>query len=140
MYEVLKIVHIAAVISWMAGLFYLPRLFVYHSGVEAGSQTSETFKVMERKLYRFICNPAMVVSVASGLAIAFTMMFYKDIWFHLKSMLVVGMIVYHVYLGRFLQAFADDANTHSGRFYRVINEVPTLLMLVIVTLVVVKPF
>jgi len=137
----LKALHVIAVIAWMAGLFYLPRLFVYHVGATAGSELSETLKVMERKLLRIIMNPAMILSFVFGIAMLVT---NPDLlhqpWMHAKIGLVLGMAALHGYLARCRKAFARDENRHSARFYRLINEVPTVLMIGIVVLVIVKPF
>jgi protoporphyrinogen IX oxidase len=144
LYPWTKALHVASAIAWMAGLFYLPRLFVYHAEqAPAGSASSETFKEMERKLLRLIMNPAMVATWAFGLAVAFTpgiVDWAQDHWLHAKLVLVVGMTWFHHALGTWRQDFAADRNRRSGRFYRRMNEVPTLLMLAIVVLVVVKPF
>jgi putative membrane protein len=135
-----KSFHTIAVISWMAGILYLPRLFVYHCKAEAGSASSETFKVMERRLYRAIMTPAMVVSWGLGLWIAISFDMFSQPWFHAKLALVVAMTVSHFYLGRCRIAFAEDRNTKPEKFYRVFNEIPTLLMIGVVILVIVKPF
>jgi putative membrane protein len=138
----LKAVHIISVISWMAGLLYLPRLYVYHAGVATGSEASATFKVMERKLLKYIMNPAMIASFITGLALiwllgeaALTMG-----WLHTKILLLLGMGAIHGLMARWRRAFAEDRNTHTHRFFRVMNEVPTLLMIGIVILAVGKPF
>lgn len=136
----IKSLHVVAVISWMAGLLYLPRLFVYHAGVEAGSEASETFKVMERRLFRFIMRPAMGVAWIAGLWLAWSSFGFRGGWLHAKIALVVLMSVHHEFQGRWLGEFARDERVRSARFFRVQNEVPTLLMLVIVVLVIVKPF
>lgn len=139
----LKVLHVVAVISWMAGLLYLPRLMVYHADAEPGGEADSTFRIMERRLYRAIMMPAMIVSWMAGLGLAFgfgVVDFAGDIWFYGKLALVTGMTGYHHFLGRHVRAFADGENRHSARFYRFINEVPTLLMIVIVVLVVIKPF
>ena len=135
----LKAVHIMAVIAWMAGLFYLPRLYVYHTRAKAGSETSETFKVMEEKLLRIIMNPAMIVTWIAGGLLVYLQNQYMDGWFHVKLLLVVAMSAFHGALSKWRKDFAADANTRSERFYRLANEVPTLLMVLIVILVVVKP-
>ena len=140
MYEWIKALHVIAVISWMAGMLYLPRLFVYHCEAEAGSKQSETFKVMERRLLKAIINPAMIVSWLAGLYLAWAGHFLSASWFHGKFLLVVLLSGVHGLLSRYVKDFAADRNTKSGKFYRVINEVPTLLMIGIVVLVVVKPF
>jgi putative membrane protein len=118
----------------------MPRLFVYHCSAEIGSTQSETFKIMERRLYKAIMTPAMIVAWAVGLFIAWDRGFFGDGWFYGKLAMVVGMTVIHFMLGRYVRDFAADRNTRSHKFYRVINEVPTLLMIGAVILVVVKPF
>lgn len=140
MYEWLKAFHIIAVIAWMAGMLYLPRLYVYHCDAEAGSKQSETFKIMERRLLRGIINPAMILAWALGLWLAWEAKWWWSIWFQAKFVLVVGMSVLHGYLSRWRRDFEADRNTHSENFYRFINEVPTVLMIAIVILVVIKPF
>jgi len=134
-----KALHVIAVISWMAGLLYLPRLFVYHVGVGPGPQ-SELFKTMERRLLRFIMIPAMLTAWATGLYLAYDEGYFREHWFHGKLLAVVLMTVVHFYDGRLQKAFADDRNARSARFYRFYNEVPTLLMIAIVILVIVRPF
>ena len=140
MYEWMKVLHVLAVISWMAGMLYLPRLFVYHVGAAKGSDRSETFKIMEQRLLKAIMTPAMIVSWAAGLWIAFAYDMAAQGWFHAKLLLVVLMTACHGYLARCVRTFAADANDRSERFYRVLNEVPTLLMVGIVIFVIVKPF
>lgn len=141
-YPWLKTIHLLAIISWMAALLYLPRLFVYHTTAEPGSQTSETFKTMERLLSTAIMNPAMIVSWIMGLAMLARPGFMANAggWLWVKLVLVVGMTVMHFALLRFRDAFAEDRNTHPQKFFRVINEVPTLLMIGIVIMVVIRPF
>lgn len=136
----LKALHVAAVISWMAGLFYLPRLMVYHADAEKGSVQSETFKVMERRLLRLIMNPAMVVVWITGPWLAWQMGFLYDKWFWAKMILVAGLSDFHHRLARWTKAFAADQNQRDGKFFRIMNEIPTVLMLGIVILVIVKPF
>ncbi len=136
----LKAAHIVAVISWMAGMLYLPRLFVYHTEAEAGSRQSETFKTMERRLLRAIVNPAMIATWALGLWLAWDGGFFSEAWFHAKLALVLVMSGVHGFLARCVRDFAEDRNTRPQRFYRIVNEVPTLLLIAIVILVVVKPF
>jgi len=136
----LKALHIVAVISWMAGLLYLPRLFVYHCEAEAGSKQSETFKVMEQRLLRTIMNPAMAVVWITGLWLAWALGTHRDGWLLAKVALVVVLTGYHHALGLWRKDFAADLNRRDQRFYRIANEVPTLLMIGIVILVVVKPF
>jgi putative membrane protein len=136
----LKAVHVIAVIAWMAGMLYLPRLFVYHCEAEPGSQQSETFKVMERRLLRAIINPAMIVTWVVGLWLMWAGGFLSSGWMHAKLLLVLAMSAMHGFLSRWVRAFAADRNLHSQKFYRIINEVPTVLMILIVILVIVKPF
>ncbi|MGA9603351.1 MAG: protoporphyrinogen oxidase HemJ [Methyloceanibacter sp.] len=138
----IKAFHIIAIIAWMAGLLYLPRLFVYHAQSKIGSEQSETFKVMERRLLRYITTPAMLASWVLGLALAFSGVidWSKDGWFHAKLFLVLLLSAYHGLLAKWTKDFALDRNTRSPRFYRIANEVPTLLMILIVILVVVRPF
>jgi protoporphyrinogen IX oxidase len=137
----IKAFHIIAVISWMAGLLYLPRLFVYHAESAKGSAQSETFKIMERRLLRYITTPAMLVSWALGLYLAYSVVNWSaDGWFYLKLVLVFLLSAYHGALAKWTKEFAEDRNTHSPRFYRAANEIPTLLMIGIVILAVVRPF
>jgi protoporphyrinogen IX oxidase len=135
-----KALHVIAIISWMAGLLYLPRLFVYHCAAEKGCIQSETFKTMERKLYRFIMTPAMVVAWTTGSVLAISAGFYANAWFILKLALVVALTGSHLFLGGLAQDFAADRNQRTDRFFRILNEIPTLLMVAIVCLVIVKPF
>ena len=137
----LKALHIAAVIAWMAGIFYLPRLFVYHAERgRPGSELGEALKEMERKLLRLIMNPAMVVVWVTGPYLAWSQGMLCEPWLWAKFALVLGMTWYHHALAAWRKAFAGDANRRDQRFYRVVNEVPTVLMIAIVVLVVVKPF
>ncbi len=139
-YPWLKALHVIAAIAWMAGLLYLPRLFVYHCGAEPGSEMSETFKVMERRLLRAIMNPAMIATWIFGLALAWAGDSWTGGWFHAKMGLVVILTIAHMAMAKWRRDFAADRNTRSERFYRFVNEAPTLLMIGIVILVVVKPF
>jgi protoporphyrinogen IX oxidase len=139
-YAWIKALHVLAVISWMAGLLYLPRLFVYHAGEKVGSATSETFKVMERRLLKAIMNPAMVVAWLAGLWLIWQGGWMRSGWLHGKLALVLALSGVHGMLAARQRAFAEDRNRHSGRYFRVLNEVPTLLMIGIVVLVIVKPF
>ncbi len=136
----IKALHVIAVISWMAGLLYLPRLFVYHCEVEPGSAASEKFKIMERRLLKAIMMPAMVVAWAAGLVMAVSGGLFQDGWFHVKLLLVILTTVAHHMMIRWKNDFAADRNAKSQKFFRVANEVPTLLMVAIVILVIVKPF
>lgn len=140
MYEWAKALHIIAVISWMAGMLYLPRLFVYHCDAEIGSKQSETFKVMERRLLKAIINPAMIATWIFGLYLMWSAAWYTSGWFHAKLLLVLAMSGVHGFLTARVRDFALDRNTRSAKFYKIINEVPTVLMILIVILVVVKPF
>jgi putative membrane protein len=140
MYEWIKALHVIAVIAWMAGMLYLPRLFVYHCEAKAGSGQSETFKVMERRLLKAIINPAMIVTWLSGLYLAWAAHFFSAGWLHGKLLLVLLLSAAHGFFSRWVRDFAADRNTRSQNFYRVINEVPTILMIGIVILVIVKPF
>lgn len=135
----IKALHILAVISWMAGMLYLPRLYVYHSQTEMGSQQSETFKAMERRLLKGIINPAMMVTWASGLWLAW-MYSFQGGWLHAKIALVLAMSGVHGYLSASQRRFERDENRKGPKFWRTINEVPTVIMIAIVILVVVKPF
>jgi protoporphyrinogen IX oxidase len=140
MYEWIKALHVIAVISWMAGMLYLPRLFVYHCEAEIGSKQSETFKVMERRLLKAIINPAMIVTWLAGIYLVWAGSWYRAPWFHAKLLLVLILSGVHGFFVRWVRAFATDKNPHSQKFYRIINEVPTVLMIGIVVLVIVKPF
>jgi len=140
LYLWLKALHVIAVIAWMAGMLYLPRLYIYHCGTKAGSEMSETFKVMERRLLRAIINPAMIAAWALGLAMAWMNDLWAEGWFHGKLLLLLGMQLVHAAYARWRRHFAVDANRHGDKFYRVMNEVPTVLMIGIVILVIVKPF
>jgi putative membrane protein len=137
-----KAFHIISIIAWMAGLLYLPRLFVYHAGVAANSDTSQTFKVMERRLLRAIMTPAMIATYVFGIVLAMTpgVVDWHEGWFIAKLCLVAALTVIHFMLANWRRDFAADRNRRSARFYRIVNEVPTLLMIFIVILVVVRPF
>jgi protoporphyrinogen IX oxidase len=140
MYLWLKALHIVAVIAWMAGMLYLPRLFVYHSTAKPGSELSETFKLMERRLLNFIMMPAMIVTWIVGIVLVFQGQWLGAGWFHAKFVLVVLMTVLHGLFAHWVNEFSLDRNRHSQKTYRIINELPTLLLVLIVVLVVVKPF
>ncbi|HKK53220.1 MAG TPA: protoporphyrinogen oxidase HemJ [Myxococcota bacterium] len=145
LYPWIKALHVIAVISWMAGLLYLPRLFVYHCEAEPGSDQSETFKVMEAKLSRFIMRPAMIATLALGLgliAIPGTpgYVVHAGLWLWLKLVLVAGLLAAHLAMMSWRDDFAGDRNERPQRFFRIANEVPTLLMIGIVICVIVKPF
>jgi putative membrane protein len=139
-YPWIKALHVIAVISWMAGMLYLPRLFVYHCEAEIGSKQSETFKIMERRLLKAIINPAMIVTWLAGLYLAWSAHWFSAGWFHGKLVLVLAMSAVHGFFARCVRDFAADRNVRSQKFYRIINEVPTILMIGIVILVIVKPF
>ena len=140
MYVWIKALHVMAVIAWMAGMLYLPRLFVYHCEAEIGSKQSETFKVMERRLLKAIINPAMMVTWAAGLYLAWAGHWFSAPWLDGKLVLVLVLSGVHGFFARYVKDFAADRNSRSQKFYRIINEVPTLLMICIVILAVVKPF
>jgi putative membrane protein len=145
MYDWIKAFHLIAVISWMAGMLYLPRLFVYHCGAEPGSVQSETFKVMERRLLRAIINPAMIATWLLGLWLGWLgpdsrWGWFASGWLQAKIVLVLALSAMHGLFARWVKDFAADRNRNSQRFYRIINEVPTVIMIGIVILAVVKPF
>jgi putative membrane protein len=136
----LKVLHILAVISWMAGLLYLPRLFVYHSSAGVGTEMSETMKVMEYRLLRYIMNPAMIVVWVTGPLLAWRQGMLWDYWLWVKFALVLALTAFHHSAAKWRKAFAADQNAHPAKYFRIANEVPTLLMIGIVIFVVVKPF
>ena len=140
MYDWLKALHVIAVIAWMAGMLYLPRLFVYHCEAQPGSKQSETFKVMERRLLKAIVNPAMIAAWLLGLGLAWQGGWFAAHWLQAKLVLVLLLSGVHGLLARWVRDFAADANRNSQKFYRIINEVPAILMVAIVILAVVKPF
>ena len=139
-YLLFKSLHLIAVISWMAGLLYLPRIFVYHSEAYHDSQ-KQVFKIMERKLYNYIMMPAMLLSWLFGILLIYSLGFniFKELWMQIKIVSVLILTYYHFILGRYLQDFATDSNRKSSRFYRIINEVPTIILIVVVFVVVFKP-
>jgi len=140
-YLILKSLHLIAIISWMAGLLYLPRIFVYHVENKHDHNTSNTFKIMEKKLYYYIMMPAMVLSWLFGLLLIFNIgldhLAFK--WLKIKLILVLILTFYHFFLGTCLRRFSLDLNTYSSKFYRIFNEVPTILLILIVFIVVFKP-
>lgn len=136
----IKAFHVLAIIAWMAALLYLPRLMVYHAAVAVGSQQSETFKVMERRLLKAIATPAMIAAWVAGLLLVWIAGSWSDGWLHVKLAAVLGLTVVHGMLARSVRVFANDGNTRTGRYYRIINEIPTVLMIVAVIMVIVKPF
>lgn len=135
-----KALHIIAVISWMAGMLYLPRLYVYHAGAAVGSELSETLKIMERRLLRFIINPAMIVAWIAGLLTAYLQSQLWDPWFHAKLFCVILLSAVHGELARYRKEFERDERKRNAKFFRIINEVPTVLMIFIVFFVILKPF
>lgn len=139
-YDWIKALHVIAIISWMAALLYLPRLMVYHCDAPVGSAQSETFKVMERRLLNAIARPAMTVAWLAGLYLAWEGGWFRAGWFHGKLALVIALTVAQEFQGRWVRDFAADRNVRPARFFRMMNEVPTLLMIGIVILVIVKPF
>ena len=139
----IKALHIISVIAWMAGMFYLPRLFVYHADAAPGSELSETLKVMERRLLRVIINPAMTLAFVFGICLLFTpgLVPFGDYWIWIKLFCAVfGLGGMHGWLSRWRKAFAEDCNRHSSGFFRKVNEIPTVLMIIIVIMVIVRPF
>ena len=140
-YLLFKSLHLISVISWMAGLLYLPRIFVYHSQNNTQQIISEVFKVMEKKLFFYIMTPAMILSWVIGLIIIHDIGFDKlgQTWMILKLIFVTLLTFYHFYLGRILRQFKEDLNTHTHKFYRLINEIPTLLLILIIFVVIFKP-
>jgi protoporphyrinogen IX oxidase len=140
MYLWIKALHVLAVISWMAGLLYLPRLFVYHSSAEIGSILSETFKIMERRLFKAIMTPAMIITWATGLWMSSESGFMRENWFQLKFVFVLAMTATHFYFSKLCYVFSSNINTRSSIYYRVWNEIPTIFMIFIVILVIIKPY
>ncbi|TWF46619.1 protoporphyrinogen oxidase HemJ [Neorhizobium alkalisoli] len=135
-----KAFHVIAVISWMAGLLYLPRLFIYHNDAEPGSAQSETFKMMERRLLKIIMNPAMMITWVLGLYLAWDLYDFQGGWLHAKILLVILLTLVHMFFSAAVRNFAIDGPRKSSRYWRLLNEIPTLLMVGIVLLVIVKPF
>ena len=141
LYNWLKALHVIADFAWMAGMFYLPRLYVYHATAKTGSELSETLKVMERKLLRLIINPAMIVAWVFGIwMIALQPEIMKQPFMHVKLTAVIGMQLVHAMLARSRRQFAKDANAHSHKYFRILNEIPTVLLVIIVVMVIVRPF
>ena len=140
-YLLFKSLHLISVISWMAGLLYLPRIFVYHAENSSEKKTSEIFKTMERKLFLYIMTPAMILSWIFGVILIHNIGFQQigQTWMILKIIFVTILTLYHLYLGRILKQFKIDQNAHSHKFYRLINEIPTLLLILIVFVVIFKP-
>ena len=140
-YLLFKSLHLIAVISWMAGLLYLPRIFVYHSENYNDSNTSKVFKVMERKLFYYIMTPAMILSWIFGMILISTLEFsiFHELWMKIKFLGVIFLTIYHFYLGKCVSSFSRDENRKSPRFFRIINEVPTIILIIIVFIVIFKP-
>jgi putative membrane protein len=135
-----KSLHVISIVAWMAALLYLPRLLVYHAGTAVGSEQSETFKVMERRLLKAIATPAMIATWIFGIWTAVLIGAWWEGWFWAKMACVVALSAFHEFLAGWVRAFAEDRNTQPARFYRIANEVPTVLLILIVVLVIVKPF
>ncbi|MGI8570058.1 MAG: protoporphyrinogen oxidase HemJ [Methylocella sp.] len=140
LYLSIKVLHILAIISWMAGMLYLPRLFVYHAEAPRGSPQARTFVVMERRLMRAIMLPAFLATWSTGVTLAVQAGFLHAGWFHAKFALVIGLSALHGYFAKFRKDLADETNRHGSRFFRIVNEAPTVLMAAVVILVVFKPF
>ena len=140
-YEWFKAFHIIAVITWMAGIFYLPRLYVYHTRAKVGSEMDKTFQIMEYRLLKFIMNPSMIAAYLFGFIVAYIYGFKAlGVWFHVKMAMVLVITVMHGLMARWRKDFVKGKNTHSEHFYRVANEVPTIAVMIAVIMVVVKPF
>ena len=139
-YDWLRAFHVLSVISWMAGMLYLPRLYVYHTKAKNGSELSETLKIMERRLLRYIINPAMIASYVFGVwMLVVNPALLAEPYMHVKFVGILGLQIVHGMLGRYRRAFAQDRNTHSELFFRILNEVPTIFMIVIVIMIIVRP-
>ena len=140
-YLLFKSLHLIAVISWMAGLLYLPRIFVYHVENYQKKETTEIFETMERKLYFYIMRPAMIISWLFGILLIYQVGFesFSQLWLQLKIFFVIILTVYHEYLGKCLTSLRDGSNSKSSRFFRIINEIPTILLILIVFIVIFKP-
>jgi len=140
-YLTFKALHLVAIISWMAGLLYLPRIFVYHSEKVDDLNLSNVFKTMERKLFNYIMMPAMILSWLFGLFLIYPLGFevFKELWMQIKIFSVVLLTIYHFYLGICVMRFSINQNNNSSKFYRIINEIPTILLIIIVFIVVFKP-
>ena len=140
-YLLFKSLHLIAVISWMAGLLYLPRIFVYHVENYKKKETTEIFETMERKLYFYIMRPAMIISWHFGILLIYQIGFesFSQLWLQLKIFFVIILTVYHEYLGKCLTSLRDGSNTKSSRFFRIINEIPTILLILIVFIAIFKP-
>ena len=141
LYLTLKALHLIAAISWMAGLLYLPRIFVYHTETVKDDQQNLTFKTMERKLYNYIMMPAMIFTWLFGILLIHSLGFsvFLELWFQLKGLMVLVLTHYHFYLGKCIRLFSINQNTKTSKFYRIINEVPTILLIIIIFAVIFKP-
>ncbi len=136
-----KAIHVICVISWMAAMFYMPRLFVYHTRAEVGSEMDKTFQQMEYKLLKIIMTPSMILTYFFGILIAYIYGFVAlGIWFHIKMTAVLGLTIFHGILAKWRKDFINGTNKHSEKFYRLINEIPPVLMIIAVVMVIVKPF
>ena len=143
-YLLFKSIHLIAVVSWLAGLLYLPRIFVYHSESIANKKSEDlisTFKIMERRLFIYIMNPAMIISWIFGILLIHSIGFenFSSLWLKMKLLLVILLSVYHFFLFYCLKKFTENTNTYSSKFYRIINEIPTILLIIIILIVVFKP-
>ena len=140
-YLLFKSLHLIAIISWFAGLLYLPRIFVYHTETAANTEQSKIFKTMERKLYNYIMMPAMLASFIFGILLIHSLGFsiFSELWFQAKLIFVLVLTYYHFLLGKYVRIFANDQNTKSSKYFRIINEVPTILLIIIIFIVVFKP-
>ncbi len=140
-YLLFKSIHLIVVISWMVGLLYLPRIFVYHAENIKNVNSSNIFKIMERRLFYYIMTPAMILSWIFGLLLVHTLGFsvFNELWMQIKIILVILLTIYHLYLGTCVIRFFNDENNNSPKFYRIINEIPTILLIIIVFIVVFKP-
>ena len=140
-YLLFKSLHLLAVISWMAGLLYLPRIFVYHSENIENINSSNIFKIMEKKLFYYIMTPAMILSWIFGLILVFILGFsvFNELWIQLKLIFVILLTIYHFYLGKCVSGFAANQNNNSSKFYRIINEIPIILLIIIVFIVIFRP-
>ncbi|MFL2882800.1 MAG: protoporphyrinogen oxidase HemJ [Pelagibacteraceae bacterium] len=141
LYLTLKALHLIAAISWMAGLLYLPRIFVYHTETVKDDQQNLTFKTMERKLYNYIMMPAMIFTWLFGILLIHSLGFsvFLELWFQLKGLMILVLTHYHFYLGKCIRLFSINQNTKTSKFYRIINEVPTILLIIIIFAVIFKP-
>lgn len=140
LYLICKYFHIVFMTTWMAGLFYLPRLFVYHSDSKTGTNEYKTFIIMEEKLIKYIMNPSLIFTWIFGMSLVIVQEEYNSLWVNLKFLCVLLMSIFHIYCIRINKKFKNETNTKNNRYYRIINEIPTILFLIIIYLVVFKPF